>query len=105
MFVRAKGIKRICGNYCSWHEISLNTEYIFGDLFYIHDEAYEYLMDKLNLVWEDEDEDALEKQDKTILDKLIKKYIEDFEYDFCDIIVDDCLVETDNDGKVLEVYW
>jgi len=103
MFVKAKGIRRICGDYCAWHEASIYVEYVFGDLFFIGDEAYDYLIEKLELDWSDDD--ILEKQDKVLLDKLVKEYMEDFERENCDKEIADCVVEVNDNGKVLEVYF
>ena len=102
MFIKTKAIVRMCGDYVAFHEISTSIEYVFGDYFSIDDNTYEYLLDKLNLDWADDE--ALEKQDKTVLDSLVMEYLKEYERDYCDIALYDAVVELDNNGKVLDVF-
>jgi len=105
MFVKAKGIKGINGDYVAFHEIYVSDDYIFGDYRYIGDNAYDVLLESLKLDWDSDD--PLEKQDKKILDEIMYKWLDNFdrEYDPTDYALCDCVLELDDNGEVLKVYW
>ena len=104
MFSKVKVVVSMCGDYVAFHETDIYISYIFGDYFYIEDDnIYEYLIDKLFLNWDDED--ILEKQDKQELDKLVQIYMDDFEREYCDMRICDGVVEVDNNGNVLDIYY
>jgi len=103
MFSKVKLVVRMCGDYVAFCETDVYIEYIFGDYFYVGDLIEEYLMKELNLDWEIEG--ILEKQDKSVLDSLVKEYIINIERDYCDFQISDGVVELDDNGKVLGTYW
>jgi hypothetical protein len=79
------------------------VEYVFGE-YYFYDEAVWYkLMQKLNLDFGDDE--ALEKQDKGLLDNIAKGLVENYEYDgYSDYGIFDCIIEVGITGNVINTY-
>lgn len=102
MFIKGEAVVRACGNYVAFHEMMLDEEWLFGDLFYCEDLIGDYLCGELNVDWEE-----LEKQDKATMDTLVRKYVEEKEQeqDYCDIGIVPCVAEADSNGTVSAVWW
>ena len=100
MFVKAKAVHGIVGDYCAWHEIYDRTEYIFGEHLYAYESYYEYLMNKLGLPQGFE-------QDKEKMDEVILDYYKDYEsFDGSgwDYEIQDCLLEIEN-NIIIKVWY
>ncbi len=82
-----QGIVRICGDYCAWHETSLVVDYIFGD----HPIQYD--------IFESIRDFNSDNKPKDELDEAARKYVENYNGDYCDYGIRTILLEYE-DGNI-----
>ena len=97
-FITVKGVLRICGDYCAWHEASVYCEWIFGTKYNYQGDLTEAICEKNDLSWDDYKLLTIPEQDT-----LAEKVVESDDGDYCDMEVFDILVEV-SDGKIINKF-
>jgi len=82
---KSKVVVQACGDYVAFHEMCIGVLYEFGTcdwldiLEEIEDERLDYIIDKIDK------EEQLTNEEQKLLDEIVKKYVENYIGDYCDL--------------------